>query len=200
MGDRLLLCSDGACGSLTDDQMLAVLADGSPDSAALSLVQDALDAGSTDNVTCVVADVVPADQPPDPESAAVDDTGALVPLLVGAAAELPRRGGRGAVSGLFRSSRHDHGHPDAGGAAADLPPEAAHAIPSDPIDPERARYAPRPPRRFCGCAAPSCWPWSSAWCGWRAPPRGRGPSSSTTSPSPAAWSRSSAASTPRCQA
>ncbi|GAA1905739.1 Stp1/IreP family PP2C-type Ser/Thr phosphatase [Nocardioides lentus] len=148
VGDRLLLCSDGACGSLTDDQMLAVLADGSPDSAALSLVQDALDAGSTDNVTCVVADVVPADQPPDPESAAVDDTGALVPLLVGAAAELPRRGGRGAVSGLFRSSRHDHGHPDAGGAAADLPPEAAHAIPSDPIDPERARYAPRPPRRF----------------------------------------------------
>ncbi len=31
---------------------------------------------------------------------------------------------------------------------ADIPDDVPHAITSDPIDPEEARYAPRPPRRF----------------------------------------------------
>jgi protein phosphatase len=33
-------------------------------------------------------------------------------------------------------------------APEDLPENVPYAIPSDPIDPEQARYAPRPPRRF----------------------------------------------------
>jgi protein phosphatase len=32
--------------------------------------------------------------------------------------------------------------------AADIPDDVPFAIPADPIDPEEARYAPRPPRRF----------------------------------------------------
>ena len=66
-------------------------------------------------------------------------------MLVGAAAELPRRG-RG-VSGLFRGHRAgDTGELEP--VQAEIPDDLAFAISSDPIDPEEARYAPRPPRRF----------------------------------------------------
>jgi serine/threonine protein phosphatase PrpC len=55
-GEVLLLCSDGMHGSLSDDAMRAVL-DAEPDlqQAARRLVQAALDAGSRDNVTVVLA-------------------------------------------------------------------------------------------------------------------------------------------------
>ncbi len=129
-GDRLLLCSDGACGYLTDDRIQRILADGTPDYAAVELTRLSLEAGSTDNVTCVVADVVAA-------PAAEKD-----PMLVGAAAELPRRT---SPRSRFRSLR--------GGETADvddLPdlPAGAHAIANDPIDPEAYRYAPRAPQRY----------------------------------------------------
>ena len=136
-GDRLLVCSDGVL-SLTDDRIAVLLGSGSPDSAALELVSSSLEAGSSDNVTVVVAEVT------DAEDGVPDD---IEPMLVGAAADLPRRGGRGPMSGIFRHGR-------AGGAAAgeapaeDLPEGVEHAITSDPIDPETARYAPRPPMRF----------------------------------------------------
>lgn len=141
VGDRLLVCSDGACGFLSDDRMAAILRDGTPDYAAVELVRASLEAGSSDNVTCVVAEVVTTTpQPP------------LEPLLVGAAAELPgRRSGSGSTrSRGFRGHRSG----DTGEIApirADLPPDLpsdVHAITSDPIDPETARYAPRPPARY----------------------------------------------------
>ena len=135
LGDRLLLCSDGACGSLDDPRMADILATGTPDYAAVELVRASLEAGSTDNVTCVVADVV--DTEPDPP---------LEPLLVGAAADLPRRIPlSGAVGSLFRGHRSgDTGEldPVPGGLPADV-----RAISADPPDPEAARYAPRPPAR-----------------------------------------------------
>jgi PPM family protein phosphatase len=55
-GEVLLLCSDGMHGSLSDDAMRAVL-DAEPDlqQAAKRLVQAALDAGSRDNVSVVLA-------------------------------------------------------------------------------------------------------------------------------------------------
>ena len=56
-GDRLLLCSDGACGVLDDGRLADILSTGSPDYAAVELVRASLEAGSTDNVTCIVADV-----------------------------------------------------------------------------------------------------------------------------------------------
>lgn len=140
-GDRLLVCSDGVL-SLDDDRIAAIMATGTPDFVAVELVRASLEAGSTDNVTCVVADVT-ADASAVPVG--------LEPLLVGAAADLPRRGGRGPATGLFRGHRSgDTGELDAvpAGLPPDLPPHLEYAIPADPVDPETWRYAPRPPRRF----------------------------------------------------
>lgn len=133
-GDRILVCSDGASGYLTDDRLAEILGSGTPDYAAVELVRASLEAGSTDNVTCVVAEVR---EEPAPED--------LQPLLVGAASDLPRRQPLSeAVGGLFRGHRAgDTGEIEP--IPADAPPGAFAA---DPIDPETARYAPRPPVRF----------------------------------------------------
>ena len=137
-GDRLLLCSDGACGVLDDGRLADILSSGSPDYAAVELVRASLEAGSSDNVTCLVADVVDA-------SVAADDD--LRPVLVGAAAEMRRRTARQGKGSLFRGHRAgDTGELDP--VPADIPDDVPFAISSDPIDPEQARYAPRPPRRF----------------------------------------------------
>ena len=146
-GDRLLVCSDGATASLDDDDLLAILGEGTPDYAAVELVRRALDAGSTDNVTCLVADVL------DDAAAAerADVLADLQPMVVGAATDVRRRPHRHPLgTGLFRG-RTDTGEIPA--VEADLPPELpadVHAIPSDPVDPEAVRYAPRPPQRFAG--------------------------------------------------
>lgn len=136
-GDRLLVCSDGASGVLDNGRLADILATGNPEYAAVELVRASLEAGSTDNVTCVVGDVLDAAEAP------ADATGEPEVLLVGAAAE--RRAHRPARTGLFRGHRSgDTGELDP--VPADLPPEA----PADAIDadPETVRYAPRPPRRF----------------------------------------------------
>ncbi|WP_395658127.1 PP2C family protein-serine/threonine phosphatase [Nocardioides sp.] len=139
-GDRLLLCSDGASGVLPDGRLADILSSGSPEYAAVELVRASLEAGSSDNVTCLVADAVPAETPAGPGEA-------TEPLVVGAAAErrLQRRGGMG---GLFRGHRSgDTGELEP--VLADIPDDVRdHAITADPIDPEEARYAPRAPRRF----------------------------------------------------
>jgi serine/threonine protein phosphatase PrpC len=139
VGDRLLLCSDGASGVLDDARIGDILATGTPDYAAVELVRASLEAGSSDTVTCVVADVV--DTPPESDEE-------LVPLLVGSAAELPRKGpGRPGMGGLFRGHRSgDTGELEpVTDEITDAPPSA---VTPDSIDPEEARYAPRPPRRF----------------------------------------------------
>lgn len=61
--DRWLLCSDGVSDYLPDEVIAAVLrsVDGVQDAADL-LVAAALDAGSRDNVTAVVGDVVPGER------------------------------------------------------------------------------------------------------------------------------------------
>ncbi len=57
-GDRLLLCSDGVTDYLTDDRIADYLMiDGAAD-AVRELVDAALDHGSRDNVSAVIADVV----------------------------------------------------------------------------------------------------------------------------------------------
>jgi serine/threonine protein phosphatase PrpC len=133
-GDRLFVCSDGACGVLTDDRMADILRTGSPDYAAVEIVRASLEAGSSDNVTCVVAEVVA--NPPDPP---------LEPLLVGAAAELPRT----LTGGDSAKSRAAHGHRTGDTGEIDAVPDPADpADPVEPVDPEAARYAPRPPARF----------------------------------------------------
>ncbi|MPZ95131.1 MAG: serine/threonine-protein phosphatase [Propionibacteriales bacterium] len=121
-GDRLLLCSDGLPGFVDDDAIKQILADGSPDSVSIALVQAALDANSSDNITVVVADLVGAGDPVDPESAA-----SLGPLLVGAAAEQQR----GRLDDTTSQPRVRGDRSDGG-----------------PVDHEHLRYAPRPPQRF----------------------------------------------------
>lgn len=147
-GDRLMLCSDGVL-SLTDDRIADIMMTGTADYVAVELIRAALEAGSTDNITSVVADVI------GPEDELPDD---LEPLLVGAATEQPRRSGRGtaAVLGGLLRGRSAESDPEDGGA---IPSELEFAIETDPpIDPETARYAPRPPeglvwvRRLLGTA------------------------------------------------
>lgn len=141
-GDRVFLCSDGACGVLDDARMADILASGSPEFAAIELVRASLDAGSSDNVTCVVADVLTA------ETATADPAYAdLEPMIVGAAAELKRRAPRG----LFRGHRSgDTGELEPIEAEIpDMPAGVEYAIVDDPpADPEAYRYAPLAPRRF----------------------------------------------------
>ncbi|MFD6176517.1 MULTISPECIES: Stp1/IreP family PP2C-type Ser/Thr phosphatase [unclassified Isoptericola] len=93
-GDRWLLCSDGLSGFVTPDQMAEVLTETpSPDEAADLLITLSMTAGSTDNITVVVADVVDDDEQPDQAASAAADQaeGSTVPQVVGAAAtgELP---------------------------------------------------------------------------------------------------------------
>jgi len=54
-GERLLACSDGLTGELTDDRIAAVMSvDGAPEEAATSLVDNADTDGARDNATVVV--------------------------------------------------------------------------------------------------------------------------------------------------
>jgi PPM family protein phosphatase len=128
-GDRLLLCSDGCSGVLDDDELAALLREGSVDFAAVELVRASLEAGSTDNVTVVAVEVVDAAAVDDPEAAA----GAVGPMLVGAAATQPRRGMLSRIP--FRHRQHDTG---------ELDPV------TEEVDPEELRYAPRAPVRRRG--------------------------------------------------
>jgi serine/threonine protein phosphatase PrpC len=135
LGDRILLCSDGCSGVLSDEDLARILGEETPDHAAVSLIRASLDAGSSDNVTVVVADLVGDDEVDDGDTSAGAVTG---PMLVGAAAEAPRRRGLGsgrAVGAADTGELEPVSGPDDGGAG-------------DDVDPEERRYAPRPPRRF----------------------------------------------------
>jgi protein phosphatase len=76
-GDRIMLCSDGLSGVLTDDEIRELLSRSDPPGAVTALVDAAIERGAPDNVTCVVADVAHVDDPP------VGNR----PVVVGAAAE-----------------------------------------------------------------------------------------------------------------
>jgi protein phosphatase len=140
-GDRILLCSDGCSGVLSDEELVGLLDEGTPDHAAVSLVSASLDAGSSDNVTVIVADVVPDDAVEDADTSAAAVTG---PMLVGAAAEAPRRRGPGSAG---RAGRTDTGELEPVGDT-DAVPGAGGPGGDEDLDPEEVRYAPRPPRRF----------------------------------------------------
>ncbi|SKC61579.1 Stp1/IreP family PP2C-type Ser/Thr phosphatase [Krasilnikoviella flava] len=95
-GDRWLLCSDGLSGFVSTEQITEVLAETpSPDDAADLLITLSMTAGSTDNITVIVADVVEDDAAPAAEEVASAPAdlveGATMPQVVGAAAtgELP---------------------------------------------------------------------------------------------------------------
>ncbi|RNL75341.1 PP2C family protein-serine/threonine phosphatase [Nocardioides marmorisolisilvae] len=77
-GDRVLFCSDGCSGSLSTEQMAALMAGEPLEDVCARLVRSALDAGSSDNVTVLVAEVT-------------EGEGDVAPQLVGAAALAPHR-------------------------------------------------------------------------------------------------------------
>ncbi len=59
-GDRLLLCSDGLTGMVSDQDVAGILQqERDPQAAAQSLIQAALAGGGEDNVTVVVVDIMP---------------------------------------------------------------------------------------------------------------------------------------------
>ncbi len=114
---------------------------GSPDYAAVELVRASLEGGSSDNVTCLVADLVEGS----PDDPATQNT----QLLVGAAADMRARRARSTKTGsLFRGHRAgDTGELEP--VRAEIPDEVGFAITSDPVtDPESLRYAPMAPGRF----------------------------------------------------
>jgi protein phosphatase len=118
-GDRILLSSDGiVAGEVSDDTIERVLSRGSPEAAVIELVQLALQGGGSDNITCVIADVV--EEPPDDAE----------PIVLGAAEE-QTRGHLGLRGRLLRLK-------DTG----EIPAVDSH------VDPEELRYAPRPPGRY----------------------------------------------------
>lgn len=65
-GDRVLLCSDGLHGPVSDDSIASILktAPDDPAAAAQALIAAALASGGPDNVTVVVADCGPLEAPP----------------------------------------------------------------------------------------------------------------------------------------
>ena len=81
-GDRIMLCSDGITGVLTDAQIAETLSQPQlPEVVGRALVQQALEAGSRDNVTMVLAEVValdaetlPEEHPAAAQPAAEDNT------------------------------------------------------------------------------------------------------------------------------
>lgn len=58
-GDRLLFCSDGLCGFANDEQILEHLQGTDLDRAMDGLIQQAYHGGGADNITIILADVLP---------------------------------------------------------------------------------------------------------------------------------------------
>ncbi|MDR2355892.1 MAG: protein phosphatase 2C domain-containing protein [Clostridiales Family XIII bacterium] len=56
---RLLLCSDGLTDLVSDERMAEILGSGSAEQAVNLLVEEALQNGGKDNVTCVIVDLRP---------------------------------------------------------------------------------------------------------------------------------------------
>ncbi|MGH3489097.1 MAG: PP2C family protein-serine/threonine phosphatase, partial [Actinopolymorphaceae bacterium] len=145
-GDRLLVCSDGLDNAAVKDNAIADVLGraGSPQDAADALIGLALDQGSPDNVTCVVADVIDVDQGA-PHATTLAGTAVVAPAVVGAAAE--------AADQLDSSAEHT-----AALSTAAIARQASRqsgrlsgddGLPhGEPDLEEELRYAPRPPRRF----------------------------------------------------
>lgn len=125
-GDRLLFCSDGLCGLVTDADIAQVLVDSDPERVLQRLIAMAHHEGGLDNITIVLADVV-------------DGEGTTGTQVLGAAAELDLSVG-GEDTAILRADDAEPGdtrpRPDPG--AADRA--------------ERIRYSPTDRRRASGWA------------------------------------------------
>ena len=82
IGDRLMLCTDGLSGVVSDDEISRLLGFGDPTGSVTRLVDLALERGAPDNVTVVVADVITAVDGGDEIAESH-----VLPVVVGAAGE-----------------------------------------------------------------------------------------------------------------
>jgi protein phosphatase len=114
IGDRYLVCSDGLSGVVHEPAMAGALGEGTPEDAVRRLIDLALDGGAPDNVTCIVAEVVPAGTEP----------AVAGPLVAGAA-------GAGDIRPISRASaapgEETTGKPAAAAAVADTSNEGNRA-------------------------------------------------------------------------
>src|SRR5205807_2820728 len=121
-GDRILLCSDGLTNEVTDDEIASTLRTVSdPNEAARQLIQEARDHGGSDNITCVIVDVVDDDNRAEEASAAL-------------ATEPPPPQPEGATS--VRTADDD----DAGGRATMAPPPVERPAPAPTARPRRLTW------------------------------------------------------------
>jgi protein phosphatase len=120
-----MFCSDGVCGLIDDDVIVAALRLPDVSDAAQRLVGEALQEGGIDNITVIVADVV--------ESGGTDDV-----IVLGAASEHPMP-----ANGVPRGQGAEKDETD------DTLVTKLADFESPPIDDEE-RYGPQPPdrRRF----------------------------------------------------
>jgi PPM family protein phosphatase len=106
-GDRWLLCSDGLSGFVPIEQITEVLLEcESPEEAADLLVTLAMTAGSTDNITVVVADVV------DPDADDVTAPATSTQVVGAAAAEMAPELARPAADTPSDDARDDDARDD----------------------------------------------------------------------------------------
>jgi len=115
-GDRLLLCSDGLCGFVDDDEIADALDGTSRREAMDQLVDAAHTAGGLDNITIIIADLLEATDD-DPESTAMRSPIVARPVGRRAAAAGPADARAAAVSAQEADGPLDH--PQRLGAASD---------------------------------------------------------------------------------
>ena len=144
-GDRLLVCSDGLTGMVTEEQIKAILeSTPGPDEAAHRLIRAANRAGGIDNITVIVLDVH------DDDGAGRGWRGRLVRVGAGGV----HRGGRAHPPALGHAGRrHGPGGPGPPGGPARLAGPAVvrgcrrgprRGVPGDP---RAGARIPTPPRR-----------------------------------------------------
>ncbi|PWL78455.1 MAG: Stp1/IreP family PP2C-type Ser/Thr phosphatase [Coriobacteriia bacterium] len=137
-GDRLLLCSDGLCSMISDEDIEEILLDNpAPAHACDALVEEAIIAGGLDNVTVILID--PLGDPPSEK----DEEDIVEERVVG----------------LPEDARADEEEPAAPAAAAALveaaPTQAAHASKSKPKKNGKGGKHHKPKHR--GRMAPFIW-------------------------------------------
>ena len=66
LGDRLMLCSDGLCGMVSDEVISQAMLLSDPTQTVTELIDSAMEAGGPDNITVIVADVVVSGPKVDP--------------------------------------------------------------------------------------------------------------------------------------
>ena len=158
-GDRILLCSDGACGVLDDDRLADILvAPAAPTTPRSSWSAPASRpaAPTTSPASSPTSSTATTRSPP----TCTRCWSAPPPSCRVARARTRRRGRRPLPRPPLR--RHRRARAD----HAEIPDDVPFAIANDPIDPEEPRYAPRPPAPLRLAQAGSWAGASSSGCCW----------------------------------